>query len=306
LRALLVEIVRAVLNITGSFIQWRPAMQQIDIPLSELSVSALNARKDLDAGQEDSGIFELALSISQQGLLSPLIVRHAGDGQYEVLAGQRRYLACKRIGLDPVPCLIRDDLDDVDAVTLSFMENFHRADMHPLDKARALKALYDRHQSYDRVAKEAACSVSTVRKYCLLLTLPEVLQQRLGTDGGPLGVSALARLAATFPGDDAIEAYDKMSGFNQRIQEEILKRSGGDIGKIDGLVMEAQEGAFDVRRCGGAHGCEIIRDISQGHVTQADFEAMVDHAVQNIDPSEAPNKYLQEAARVFWKALAIG
>jgi ParB-like chromosome segregation protein Spo0J len=58
------------------------------------------------------------------------------------------------------------------------VENVHRADMHPLDKARVLKALYDRHQSYERVARESAWSVSTIRRYIQLLAFPEELQQR--------------------------------------------------------------------------------------------------------------------------------
>ena len=81
-------------------------MRQVDVALDKLVVSALNARKDLHAGQEDSGIDELASS----GLLSPPIVRPTSDGHFEVLVGQRRLLACRKIGLDPVPCLVRDDL----------------------------------------------------------------------------------------------------------------------------------------------------------------------------------------------------
>lgn len=280
------------------------AMQNVVIPLDKLLVSNLNARKDLRAGQEDSGIEELAASIHQQGLLCPLIVRPTDDKRYEVLVGQRRLLACQKIGLDPVTCLIRDDLGDADAVTLSLVENVHRADMHPLDKACTLKTLYDRYQSYDRVAKECAWSVSTIRKYIQLLSLPAEIQQRISTAGGPSGVGTLARLGATFSGDEAIEVYEKISGFTQRIQEEILKRSDGDIVNIDNLVEEAQEGAFDVRRCGGAYGCEIIRDILQHKVSQSDFQNLVRDISKNFDSSEFARKGQQEAARAFWKTLA--
>lgn len=278
-------------------------MRQVDVPLDKLFVSKLNARKDLQAGQEDSGIDELASSIRQKGLLSPPIVRPSEDGRYEVLVGQRRLLACQKVGFDPVPCLVRDDLDDVDAVTISLVENVHRADMHPLDKARALKALYDRYQSYDRVAKESAWSAATVKKYIQLLSLPENLQQRLGTANGPAGVGALSRLSTTFPGDDAVEVYDKISGFTQKIQEEILKRSDGDLSKIDDLVIEAREGAFDVRQCGGLYGCEIIREMLEGKITQADFQQLVREVAENID-SEIPKARLREAARTFWRVLA--
>lgn len=281
-------------------------MRQMDIPLEKLIVSDLNARKDLHAGEEDSGIEELASSIRQQGLLSPPIVRPTADGHYEVLVGQRRLLACRRIKLDPVPCLVRDDLGDTDALALSLVENVHRADMHPLDKARALKALYDRHQTYERVARETAWSASTIRKYIQLLALPDELQHRIGTAGGPSGVGTLARLASTFSGAAAVEVYDRISGFTQRIQEEIVKRSGGDLSAIDDLVEEAQEGAFNVRRCGGDYGCQVIRDILERRITEADFQAMVRDAAEDFEAPTPPVKALKEAARAFWKALAAG
>lgn len=280
-------------------------MQQINVPLDKLVVSKLNTRKDLQAGQEDSGINGLASSIQQRGLLSPLIVRPAADGRYEVLVGQRRLLACQKIQLDPVSCLVCDDLDDTDAVTISLVENVHRADMHPLDKARALKTLYDRYQSYERVSRESAWSVTTIRKYIQLLSLPEELQHSLSTSQGPAGVGTLARLASTFSGDEAIEVFDKVSGFKQSIQEEILKRSGGDISEIDDLVAEAWEGAFDTRHCGGAYRCEIIRDILEGEIKQSEFQQIVKEVAENLD-SEVSKSKLREAARGFWKALAKG
>jgi ParB family chromosome partitioning protein len=281
-------------------------MRQVDISLDKLLVSELNARKDLRAGQEDSGIEELACSIRQQGLLSPPVVRPTADGRFEVLVGQRRLLACRKIGFDPVPCLVRDDLGDSDAITLSLVENVHRADMHPLDKARVLKTLYDRYQSYERVARESAWSVSTVRKYIQLLTLPDELQQRLGTASGPAGVGTLARLASNFSGDEAVEVYERISGFTQRIQEEILRRSGGNLDTIDDLVEEAHEGAFDMRRGGGAYGCEVIRDIVQRRLSQADFQKLVGDATRTLNALRPSDKSVREAARAFWKALAAG
>ncbi len=278
-------------------------MQHMEIPLKKLSVSKLNTRKDLQAGQEDSGISELASSIRKQGLLNPLIVRSTSGGKYEVLSGQRRFLACQQIGYDPVPCLIRDDVDDADAVVLSLVENVHRADMHPLDKAQAIKALYDRYSSYDKVSKETAWSVTTIRRYIRLLDLPEELQQKLTTTEGPARVSALAKLATTFSGSEAVEVYEQIAGFRQSIQEEIIKRSGGDISRIGDLVVEAQEGAFDTRLCGGTFRCEIIRDIIEGRIEQSDFQKLVKEVATNIG-SELATSVLNKAARDFWKTLA--
>lgn len=278
-------------------------MRQENIPLKSLVLSKMNVRKDLEAGQEDSGIDDLASSIKEKGLLSPLIVRPAGKKGYEVVVGQRRFLACKRIGLNSVFCLVRDDLSDVDAVTLSLIENVHRADMNPLDKARSLKSLYDKYDSYEKVAAETAWSSSTVRKYIRLLDLPPVLRDKIGTKDGPAGVTSLARLATTFEEDETEEVYDRISGFKQTIQEEILKRSQGDISKIDELVDEAVEGAFDKRTCGGQFKCEIIREVIQGNLKQADFQKIVRDVADNID-SEIKKSELRDASRNFWKVLA--
>jgi ParB family chromosome partitioning protein len=79
------------------------------VPLARLVVSTLNVRKALDAGQEDSNVEELAASIREKGLLSPLTVRPLSDGRFEILVGQRRYLACRLVPLDPVPCLSKRD-----------------------------------------------------------------------------------------------------------------------------------------------------------------------------------------------------
>src|SRR5213076_1352217 len=129
--------------------------------------------------------------------------------------------------------------------------------------------------SYPRVAKETSWSEKTIRRYLSLLDLPAEIQEKIGTSHGPAGVGALSRLASTFSGDEAVEVYDKISGFKQNIQEEILKRSCGDIGKIDALVAEAMEGAFEVRMCGGRFKCEIIKDILAGELDRRDFENLV-------------------------------
>lgn len=278
-------------------------MHATPIPLTKLIVSILNVRKALDAGQEDSNVEELAASIREKGLLSPLTVRPLPDGLFEILVGQRRYLACKLVPLDPVPCLIREGLSDADAISLSLIENVHRADMHPIDKAKALQALHAKHGSYEGVAKESACSIATIRRYLRLLDLPVVLQDRIGTADGPSGISAFSRLASTFSGDEAVSAYNEISGFTQRVQEEILKRSEGNLGRLDELVEEAQEGVFDIRRCGAPGGCQLVNDIVQGRLSEREFGSMIKAAMRGADEAASTTTVLRDAATSFWRAL---
>lgn len=68
-----------------------------EIPLDEIEVSKFNTRKDLQGGTEDSTIEDLAQSINEKGLLSPVTVRQLPTGRYELIAGQRRFLACKKL-----------------------------------------------------------------------------------------------------------------------------------------------------------------------------------------------------------------
>ncbi len=177
--------------------------------------------------------------------------------------------------------------------------------MNPLDKAKALKQLYDRYGSYDRVARESNWSVQTIRKYMKLLELPQSLQDQIGTSNGAVGVGTFARLA-DFKGDEAVQVYDRIAGFNNRVQVEILKQAKGDIATIDDLVDEAHEGIFDVRRCGGSHGCQVIQEILDNQMAQRDFEKSVEAAAVRRRASDLECKRMKEAAWAFWKALATG
>jgi ParB family chromosome partitioning protein len=110
-------------------------LQVKEIPISEISIGPLNIRSDLQSGTEDSNLEDLARSIQEKGLLNPLTVLYK-NGKYEVVVGKRRFMACKSLDWKTVPAIVRTDLDDVDARILSLIENVHRADLHPLDKAR--------------------------------------------------------------------------------------------------------------------------------------------------------------------------
>lgn len=276
----------------------------VRIPLDRLHVSPYNTRKDLEAGQEDASIEDLAESIRQHGLMSPLIVRPCPDGTYEVISGQRRLRACQRIGYNPVPCIVREGVDDAEATVLSLVENVQRADMDPLDKARALQTLYERYGSYKEVARRVSLSESTVRKYIRLLQLPEELQARIGSGPGSVRIEALSRLASSFSGADAIRAYELISGFNERIQLELIRRSEGDLARLAELREEAMEGAFDVRRCGG-YRCEIMQDIVSGKMSVDEFEHFVEEVARQL-PDERRREAVRAIARQFWKSLARG
>jgi ParB family chromosome partitioning protein len=233
-------------------------MEIRDIRLTDIHLSEFNIRKDLGAGTEDAGLEELAESIKEKGLLNPLIVRRRSDGTYELIAGQRRFLACQKLGWQTIPAIIRDVTDDTDATILSLIENVHRADLNPIDKARAYQRIYERYGDHSRVAKETGVSVPTIRKYLTLLELAPSIQERLTTAEGPAGIETLSRVAQVFSAEMQEQVLDRVGGFKQQIQLEMIKRSGGDVGKLEHLREQALEGAFDTHLCRGLDGCPFI------------------------------------------------
>jgi ParB family chromosome partitioning protein len=121
-----------------------------NIPLKNLIEDPENPRTVFD------GIEELAQSIKQQGLLSPLTVRTNGkEGHYMIVAGARRYRAAKSAKVLFVPCIIRTDLSDTQVREVQITENLQRADIHPLDESLALAKLLELHQG-DGIAGIAA------------------------------------------------------------------------------------------------------------------------------------------------------
>ena len=224
-------------------------METRDIELSAIRVSDLNTRKDLDAGTEDASLTDLANSIQENGLLNPITVRTGSDGQYDLIAGQRRFLACRQLGMATISAIVRDDLADTDAAVISLVENVQRADMNPIDKAMAYQGIYDKYGSEQRVAKETGVTLKTVRRYMVLLKLAPSIRDKMTTSEGPAGVGTLEMLANTFPAEEQERVLQHITGFKLNIQKEILKKSKGDLDKIPGLTTQAMEGAFDTRLC---------------------------------------------------------
>jgi len=244
-----------------------------EIPISRITISNLNVRKDLQSGTEDSTLDDLAKSIFERGLINPITVL-VNDGKYDLIVGQRRYLACQLLGWKTIPAIVRTNLEDIDARILSLIENVHRADLHPIDKSRGYQQIYEALGTYTKVSKETGISVPTVKRYMLLLLLAPSIQQQLTTSDGPAGICTLSKLAELFPNfEDQEYVLERIQGFKQQVQLEILKRSQGDINKIDILCEQAIGGCFDVIICKGLDGCPYIPKECLGKVKRIIAEA---------------------------------
>jgi ParB family chromosome partitioning protein len=132
------------------------------LPIAEIEISPYNVRKHID--DADPSLKELAESIREIDLQQPVVVYKKG-GKYLLLIGQRRFLACKRLGWAGIPALITSVSDDSDALASSFSENIQRLDLDYDDKMRVALALRKQLGSVQKVAKKLGVTPGTVRKY---------------------------------------------------------------------------------------------------------------------------------------------
>lgn len=121
---------------------------------------------------------ELASSIEKDGLLQPIVVRPVGD-EYEIIAGERRWQACKLLGLKSVPVRIKT-ADDEKALELALIENIQRSDLNPIEEAYGYKRLMERkNMTQSELAQVVSKGRSTIANALRLLELPEEAQQLL-------------------------------------------------------------------------------------------------------------------------------
>lgn len=121
---------------------------------------------------------ELSASIKKDGLLQPILVREADDG-YEIIAGERRWQACKLAGMEKVPVRIKE-ADDMKVLELALIENLQRSDLNPIEEAYGYKRMMERSgRTQSEVAAAVSKGRSTIANALRLLDLPEEAQQLL-------------------------------------------------------------------------------------------------------------------------------
>jgi ParB family chromosome partitioning protein len=166
------------------------------MPIDLIHASPNNPRKHF----ADADLDDLANSIRVKGLLQPIVVRPRADGEYEIVAGERRWRASQRAGIHEVPVLIRE-LNDGEALEIALIENIQRSDLNPLEEARAYGLLleqfsYTQQQLADSVGKSRSHIANTLR----LLTLPDTVRSLI-EDGKLTAGHARTLVAADSPAE---------------------------------------------------------------------------------------------------------
>lgn len=159
------------------------------VRITEIEQNRGQPRKRFD----DEALTELAESIQAHGMLQPIVVRPIGERRYQIVAGERRWRAAKRIGLSEVPVIIRE-LSDTEASQIALIENLQRENLNPIEEAMGYQALMQQFDmTQEDVAKTVGRSRSTVANSLRLLNLPVPVQDYL--EKGKISVGHAKALA---------------------------------------------------------------------------------------------------------------
>jgi ParB family chromosome partitioning protein len=207
-----------------------------DVPISQITPNRHQPRAHFD----EETLTSLTASIRELGVLQPVLVREVEPDLYELVAGERRWRAAKRAGLQTIPVIVRP-VDEVLSLEQALVENLHREDLNPLEEAAAYQQLMeDFHLTQEAVAQKVGKSRSAVANTLRLFQLPPTVQKLVAS--GQLSAGHARALLAT-P--------------DRSFQEALARRASGE-----GLSVREVEEAVRQRNDlgGGAEGAEAAAD----------------------------------------------
>ena len=208
------------------------------IALSDLSRNPYQPRQNFS----EEKLTELVKSIKKNGIIQPIAVRpHKSDpDKFEIVAGERRWLAAQRAGLHEIPVTILD-LSDVESLEVAIVENIQRDDLNPIEEARGYKRLNDEfNYDHESISKLMSKSRSHISNTLRLLTLPEDIISML--EEGTL-TSGQARPLIGISNASAIAEEIVSRNYSARKVEYLTRNQKGSIKDkfIDSNILKAQE-----------------------------------------------------------------
>ncbi|HSP14945.1 MAG TPA: ParB/RepB/Spo0J family partition protein [Thermoanaerobaculia bacterium] len=154
----------------------------LQVPLDQISPNRYQPRKNFD----ESSLDELARSVREHGIVQPLVVTRAGD-HFELVAGERRYRAARKAGLQTVPVVVKELMREGDALQIALIENIQREDLNPIEEANAYHQLHEEFGlTQEEISRRVGKERSTVANFLRLLKLPESVKKLLA--GGQLSM----------------------------------------------------------------------------------------------------------------------
>lgn len=207
-----------------------PRTGTLELNIDRLTPNEYQPRRDMDDGRLE----DLAASIRANGIIQPIVVRKTGDG-YRIIAGERRWRAARRAGLQTVPVIVKmveGAGDSQKLLEIALVENIQREDLNPIEEATAYRRLVDEFQlTQDAVAAAVGKDRATVANTLRLLKLP--LEIRNDVVAGAITMGH-ARALLALPEEQAqlqLAREIKTRGLSVRETESLVRRilEGGDI-----------------------------------------------------------------------------
>ena len=166
---------------------------------------------------DDEKLQELAASIKEYGIIQPLIVTKESEGKYQLIAGERRLKAARKVGLATVPVIVRKE-EDQKKLELSLIENLQRSDLNPLEEALSFKRLMDEFSlTQEEVAVRVGKSRSSVANFLRLLNLPKEALEAL--ESGRITFSHAKVILSHTTVAEQLRALHKMLQQGQTVRE---------------------------------------------------------------------------------------
>ena len=279
-----------------------------ELPIAALSPSPDNVRRDL------GDVTDLAASIEAAGIVEPLVVTADGDG-YLVVAGHRRLEGARKAGLETVPCIVRDDLDERDRVEIMLIENLQRQDLNALEEAHAFERLVKLGNKQRQLAERIGCSQSHISKRLALLRLPDVARDAL--DAGGITIEQAVKLAplpakdvaSLFKTKKSVPGWEIDNAVRKHEMRQAYERAVADLAKSKVTVVNDAPGPAWKHRLGEpeSYSLEVTEDQHRGepcHVATIRNDGHVDywcsqperHAPSGESSVKVPKKQPQKAA----------
>ena len=200
-----------------------------EIPTDDIAANPYQPRSTMS----ETSLEDLKQSISEQGVLQPVIVRQKA-GRYELVAGERRLRAAKLAGLKTIPAVVRQ-VSDSEALEIALVENLQREDLNPIDEARGYRELIQRFDlTQEQLAKKIGKDRSTIANTLRLLQLPDVV--RKGLEDGEITVGHARALLGLEDGHAIEQVYH------------MIRHRGLSVRQVEGLVRRRQREKARPRR----------------------------------------------------------
>ena len=193
-----------------------------EVPTASIKPNPLQPRTRFD----EEAMASLAASIKEVGVLQPILVRETAEGDFELIAGERRWRAARRAGLQTMPVLVQAT-SDVHSLEQALVENLHREDLNPLEEAAAYQQLVDAFDyTHEQVAGRVGKSRTAVTNMLRLLQLPAGVQRALA-DGAITAGHARAILGTPDRAyQEELARRAAAEGLTVRAVEELVRHHG--------------------------------------------------------------------------------